>query len=77
ESFHPKFRKHEMRIKLSGGEPEKPLIINVGRFGREKNLDFLKRVMERLPGVRIAFVGDGPYRAELERMFTGMPAVFT
>uniref|UniRef100_A0A0E0CYG0 Uncharacterized protein n=1 Tax=Oryza meridionalis TaxID=40149 RepID=A0A0E0CYG0_9ORYZ len=77
ESFHPKFRKHEMRIKLSGGEPEKPLIIHVGRFGREKNLDFLKRVMERLPGVRIAFVGDGPYRAELERMFTGMPAVFT
>jgi hypothetical protein len=27
----------------SGGEPEKPLIIHVGRFGREKNLDFLKR----------------------------------
>jgi hypothetical protein len=27
----------------SGGEPEKPLIIHVGRFGREKNLDLLKR----------------------------------
>jgi len=77
ESFHPKFRSNEMRVKLSGGEPEKPLIIHVGRFGREKNLEFLKRVMEKLPGVRIAFIGDGPYRAELEKMFTGMPAVFT
>ncbi|KAL6907586.1 hypothetical protein ACP4OV_002625 [Aristida adscensionis] len=77
ESFHPKYRRHETRIKLSGGEPEKPLIIHVGRFGREKNLDFLKRVMERLPGARIAFVGDGPYRAELEKLFTGMPAIFT
>uniref|UniRef100_A0A6V7QX25 Sulfoquinovosyl transferase SQD2 n=1 Tax=Ananas comosus var. bracteatus TaxID=296719 RepID=A0A6V7QX25_ANACO len=77
ESFHPRFRSHEMRIKLTDGEPEKPLIIHVGRFGLEKNLDFLKRVMDRLPGVRIAFVGDGPYRPELEKMFTGLPAVFT
>ncbi|KAL5679899.1 hypothetical protein ACJX0J_006284, partial [Zea mays] len=77
ESFHTKYRRHEMRVRLSGGEPEKPLVIHVGRFGREKNLDFLKRVMERLPGARIAFVGDGPYRSELEKMFTGMPAVFT
>lgn len=76
-SFHPKFRSHEMRVRLSDGEPEKPLIIHVGRFGREKNLDFLKTVMDRLPGVRIAFIGDGPYRSELEKMFEGMPAVFT
>uniref|UniRef100_J3KWB6 Glycosyltransferase subfamily 4-like N-terminal domain-containing protein n=1 Tax=Oryza brachyantha TaxID=4533 RepID=J3KWB6_ORYBR len=76
-SFHPKFCSHEMRVRLSDGEPEKPLIIHVGRFGREKNLDFLKTVMDRLPGVRIAFVGDGPYRSELEKMFEGMPAVFT
>jgi sulfoquinovosyltransferase len=27
---------------FSDGEPEKPLVIHVGRFGREKNLDFLK-----------------------------------
>ncbi|VAH71993.1 unnamed protein product [Triticum turgidum subsp. durum] len=76
-SFHPRFRSHEMRVRLSDSEPDKPLIIHVGRFGREKNLDFLKMVMDRLPGVRIAFVGDGPYRTELEKMFEGMPAVFT
>ncbi|KAJ6865213.1 sulfoquinovosyl transferase SQD2-like isoform X2 [Populus alba x Populus x berolinensis] len=77
ESFHPHFRSHEMRMRLSNGEPEKPLIVHVGRLGVEKSLDFLKRVMDRLPGARIAIIGDGPYREELEKMFTGMPAVFT
>ncbi|KAK1270238.1 hypothetical protein QJS04_geneDACA007580 [Acorus gramineus] len=77
ESFHPRFRDHEMRLRLTDGEPEKPLVIHVGRLGVEKSLDFLKGVMDRLPGVRIAFIGDGPYKPELERMFSGMPAVFT
>ncbi|OVA06478.1 Glycosyl transferase [Macleaya cordata] len=77
ESFHPRFRSHEMRCLLSNGEPEKPLIIHVGRLGVEKSLDFLKQVMDRLPEARIAFIGDGPYRAELESMFSGMPVVFT
>ncbi|WCJ28436.1 D-inositol 3-phosphate glycosyltransferase [Euphorbia peplus] len=77
DSFHPRFRSEEMRCRLSGGEPEKPLIVHVGRIGVEKSLDFLKSVMERLPEARIAFIGDGPYREELEKLFSGMPAVFT
>ncbi|XP_057983324.1 sulfoquinovosyl transferase SQD2 isoform X2 [Malania oleifera] len=77
ECFHPRYRSHEMRLRLSNCEPEKPLVIHVGRLGVEKSLDFLKRVMDRLPEVRIAFIGDGPHREELEDMFSGMPAVFT
>ncbi|KAJ3680749.1 hypothetical protein LUZ60_015238 [Juncus effusus] len=77
ESFHPRFRCPEMRSRLCDGEPEKPLIIYVGRLGVEKSLDFLKSVMEKLPGARIAFIGDGPYRGDLEKMFCGLPAVFT
>ncbi|KAJ4814085.1 D-inositol 3-phosphate glycosyltransferase [Rhynchospora pubera] len=77
ESFHPRYRCQEMRFRLCDGEPEKPLIIYVGRLGVEKSLDFLKGVMDRLPGARIAFIGDGPYRGELEEMFQGMAAVFT
>ncbi|XWS59932.1 hypothetical protein CRYUN_Cryun08bG0164700 [Craigia yunnanensis] len=77
ESFHPRYRSHEMRLRLSNGEPDRPLVIHVGRLGVEKSLDFLKSVMDRLPEARIAFIGDGPYREELEKMFSGMPAVFT
>ncbi|XP_020245502.1 sulfoquinovosyl transferase SQD2-like isoform X1 [Asparagus officinalis] len=43
ESFHPRFCNCEMRMRLSNGEPEKPLIIHVGRLGVEKSLDFLKQ----------------------------------
>lgn len=32
--------------------------------------------MEQVPGSRLAFVGDGPSRAELEQHFAGMPVVF-
>ncbi|KAK6152512.1 hypothetical protein DH2020_015147 [Rehmannia glutinosa] len=77
ESFHPRFSSQEMRLRLSNGEPDKPLIVHVGRLGVEKSLDFLKRVMDQLPEARIAFIGDGPYREELEQLFSGMPAVFT
>lgn len=77
ESFHPGYRSHEMRLRLSNGEPERPLIIHVGRLGVEKSLDFLKSVMDRLPEARIAFIGDGPYREDLEKLFSGMPVVFT
>ncbi|KMT11101.1 hypothetical protein BVRB_5g111830 [Beta vulgaris subsp. vulgaris] len=77
ESFHPRFRSLEMRSRLSNGDPDRPLIVHVGRLGVEKSLDFLKRVMDELPEARIAFIGDGPYREELEKIFEGMPAVFT
>ncbi|XP_068667582.1 sulfoquinovosyl transferase SQD2-like [Aristolochia californica] len=77
DSFHPQYRNPEMRLWLSDGEPERPLVIHVGRLGVEKSLDFLKKVMDRLPYARIAFIGDGPYRPELEKMFEGMPVVFT
>ncbi|XP_075486183.1 sulfoquinovosyl transferase SQD2-like [Primulina tabacum] len=77
ESFHPRFRSHAMRVRLSNGEPDKPLIVHVGRIGVEKSLDFIKRVMDRLPEACIAFVGDGPYREELEQIFSDSHAVFT
>lgn len=77
ESFHPRFKSQDARNILTGGEPEKPLLVHVGRLGAEKNLNLLKPILDRLPGVRLAFIGDGPYRAELERVFKGTPTVFT
>eukprot|EP00897_Mesotaenium_endlicherianum_P007686 jgi/Mesen1/6946/ME000360S06209 len=77
EGFNPRFKSDEWRFKLSGGEPEKPLIVHVGRLGAEKNLDVLRKIMDKLPNTRLAFIGDGPFRPELERMFKGTPTVFT
>jgi sulfoquinovosyltransferase len=62
ESFHPRFKSQEMRNRLTNGMPDTPLIVHVGRLGVEKNLDFLKRVMDRIPEAYLAFIGDGPYR---------------
>lgn len=42
----------------------------------EKNLMVLKGILEQTPGARLAFVGDGPQREELERHFAGMPVKF-
>ncbi|KAH9558131.1 hypothetical protein CY35_07G120500 [Sphagnum magellanicum] len=77
ESFHPRFKSQEMRNRLTNGMPDTPLIVHVGRLGVEKNLDFLKRVMDRIPEAYLAFIGDGPYRADLEQMFQGMNVTFT
>jgi sulfoquinovosyltransferase len=35
------------------------------------------RVMDRIPEAYLAFIGDGPYRADLEQMFQGMNVTFT
>ncbi len=75
--FHPKKRSEEWRFKLSGGHPESPVLLYVGRLGREKNIGSLKAVLRAMPGVRLALVGDGPARGELEEEFAGMPAVFS
>ncbi|CAM6032401.1 unnamed protein product [Sphagnum compactum] len=77
ESFHPRFKSQEMRNRLTNGMPDAPLVVHVGRLGVEKNLDFLKRVMDRIPEAYLAFIGDGPYRADLEQMFQGMNVTFT
>lgn len=77
EVFNPKFRCAEMRSRMTDGHPESPLLVYVGRLGNEKNLTAIKTIMGDLPaGTRLALVGDGPQRGELEAHFKGMPVVF-
>ena len=74
--FGPGHATTEWRERLTGGYPEERLLIYVGRLGAEKNIDKLKSVFE-VPGTRLAIIGDGPSRNELEGAFSGTPTVFT
>jgi glycosyltransferase involved in cell wall biosynthesis len=71
EMFQPSLRSEKMRDRLSQGHPEAPLLLYVGRVSAEKQIDQIKPVLEAIPGSRLAIVGDGPYRAELEAHFAG------
>lgn len=40
-----------MRARLSGGHPEAPILLSVGRLGNEKNLKFLRVRLHLLCGL--------------------------
>lgn len=77
QRFHPDRYSKKRRVKLTAGRPEEKLLIYVGRLGREKGIGTLRSVLEQIPGTRLAIVGDGPARRELERAFAGTPTVFS
>jgi glycosyltransferase involved in cell wall biosynthesis len=74
--FHPSKCSAEMRNTLSAGEPERPLLLYVGRLSAEKDIGTLREVLKRVPEMRLAIVGDGPMRHELEKHFRGTPTYF-
>jgi glycosyltransferase involved in cell wall biosynthesis len=69
ELFHPKRRTLEMRVRLSNGRPDGPLLLYVGRVSAEKNLASFAEILDGVRGARLAIVGDGPERPALERRF--------
>ena len=76
ESFHPRYYDGGTREYLSGGHPNNPLLLFVGRLAPEKQIDSLRALTSSIPGARLAVVGDGPGRSKLERFFGGTPTVF-
>ncbi|MCX7682324.1 MAG: glycosyltransferase family 1 protein [Anaerolineae bacterium] len=77
ERFHPRHADPSWRARLSGGHPELPLVITVGRLSPEKRVGMLRALVDALPSVRLAIIGDGPGRWILEQQFAGTPTVFT
>jgi phosphatidylinositol alpha 1,6-mannosyltransferase len=75
--FHPARRSAEWRARLTGGHPDAPLLLYVGRLATEKRIEWLRPVLDALPHVRLAIVGDGPLRPALEAQFAGTPTTFT
>jgi glycosyltransferase involved in cell wall biosynthesis len=74
--FNPQRATSEMRRMLSGGQPQRRLLLTVSRLAAEKNVAFLADVIRQIPDARLAVVGDGPDRAALERRFAGTNAEF-
>jgi glycosyltransferase involved in cell wall biosynthesis len=76
ELFTPAHRSFDMRARLADGRPEGPILLYAGRLSPEKNLGVLADVLDALPEARLAFVGDGPARGDLERQFATRNATF-
>ena len=70
ETFRPELRKDAMRRRLLGKFNDKgALLIYVGRLSAEKQIERIKPVLQALPHARLALVGDGPHRQQLEKTF--------
>lgn len=74
--FHPRFASDAVRERLTGGHPEKKLLVFVGRLAAEKEIQRLRPMMGRREDVALAIVGDGPFRGELEQIFAGTSTLF-
>ena len=75
--FRPELRNEQMRTRLLGNfSDEGSLLIYVGRLSAEKQIERIKPVLEALPQTRLALVGDGPYRQQLEKIFQGTCTTF-
>jgi glycosyltransferase involved in cell wall biosynthesis len=75
--FRPDRFSKDWRVRLTNGHPAERLLLYVGRLGHEKNIGRLRTVLDGVPGTRLALVGDGPARRDLEGEFAGTPTVFT
>lgn len=75
--YNPAKRSNEMRMRLTNGEPDRPLLLYIGRVSVEKRIDRLYPIMKIFNEARLAIVGDGPHKAELEKQFADTDTVFT
>jgi len=75
--FHPDKFSKDWRVRLTNGHPADRLLLYVGRLSHEKNIGKLRVVLDEVPGVRLALVGDGPVRRDLEQEYANTRTVFT
>ncbi|MCX5931477.1 MAG: glycosyltransferase family 1 protein [Cyanobacteria bacterium] len=77
EMFRPELRSETMRRRLMGAHPDSDsLLLYVGRLSAEKQIERIRPVLDALPQARLALVGDGPHRAQLEKVFEGTATTF-
>ena len=77
ELFRPELASSAMRQRLHGGHSDTGnLLLYIGRLSAEKQIERIRPVLEALPEARLALVGDGPHRQQLERVFEGTATTF-
>lgn len=76
ERFHPGQAEAGWRARLSGGRPDRLVLLYVGRLAKEKTVERLLEAVAGRSDVSLAIVGDGPLRAEMERRFAGTATTF-
>ena len=75
--FRPELRNDSMRARLHGPYGDTGhLLLYIGRLSAEKQIERIRPVLEAMPQTRLALVGDGPHRQQLERCFEGTPTTF-
>tara|TARA_Y100000589_G_scaffold51677_1_gene43056 strand:- start:1923 stop:2930 length:1008 start_codon:yes stop_codon:yes gene_type:complete len=75
--FRPELRSNAMRQRLMGEHDDRgALLLYVGRLSAEKQIERIRPVLEALPEARLALVGDGPHRQQLEKHFEGTATTF-
>jgi len=73
--FNPSFCKRDIFLDF-GIDPNKPVMLYVGRVAKEKNLDLFIKLLERIPSAQIVIVGDGQYKTELEKRLKPLGNVY-
>ncbi len=76
ETFSPDKASPEMRERLTQGHPEDKLMVYIGRLSAEKGIEACRPVLQAIPGLRLALIGDGPHRDKLKEYFAGTPTYF-
>ena len=77
ELFRPALRSQAMRERLLAGRSDTgKLLLYIGRLSAEKQIERIRPVLDALPDARLALVGDGPFRQQLESLFAGSATHF-
>ena len=76
ETFSPDKASPEMRERLTEGHPEDKLMVYIGRLSAEKGIEACRPVLQAIPGLRLALIGDGPHCDKLKEYFAGTPTYF-
>ena len=75
--FRPSLRSDALRQRLLGGHSDTgQLLLYIGRLSAEKQIERIRPVLDALGDARLALVGDGPHRQQLEKVFEGTATTF-